>query len=69
MSGFGGAIGVATGMTVAETVSQLSSFTPVVQGGSVIMALSFSIGVGIFFGFYPARRAALLDPIDALSYE
>ena len=66
MSGVGG---VATGISVAQVISQFSTFTAIVQVPSVFLALSFSAVVGVFFSFYPARRAALLDPIDALSYE
>ncbi len=69
MSSLGGAIGVAVGVSVAACSSFVSGFSAVVEPASVILALSFAVCVGIFFGFYPARRAAVLDPIEALSYE
>jgi len=69
MSGLGGLLGVASGVGVAQLVGALSPFTAVVQASSVLLSLSFSAAIGIFFGFYPARRAALLDPIQALQYE
>jgi putative ABC transport system permease protein len=40
-----------------------------VSPGSVVLAFTVSFVIGVFFGFYPARRASLLDPIDALRYE
>ena len=69
MSGLGGMVGVAIGVGMAPIVAKFFPFPPAVQISSIVLALTFSAGVGIFFGFYPARRAALLDPIDALSYE
>ena len=69
MSGLGGLIGVGAGIGVAVALAKYSTFPAVVEVSSVLLALFFSAGVGIFFGFYPAHRAALLDPIDALSYE
>jgi putative ABC transport system permease protein len=69
MSGLGGCVGVATGISLAQGISHFSTFGAVVEASSVLMALSFSAAVGVFFGFYPARRAAQLDPIDALGYE
>jgi ABC-type antimicrobial peptide transport system permease subunit len=69
MSGLGGMVGVGIGVGMAPIVAKFFPFPPAVQISSIVLALTFSAGVGIFFGFYPARRAALLDPIDALSYE
>jgi putative ABC transport system permease protein len=47
----------------------MESFRPVVSWGSVVMAFSVSCLVGLFFGLFPANRAATLSPIDALRYE
>jgi putative ABC transport system permease protein len=70
MSGTGGSIGVAVGFATATIVTMVqSSFALVVTPISVAAALLFSAGVGIFFGYYPALRAARLDPIEALRYE
>jgi putative ABC transport system permease protein len=65
----GGAIGVALGVVSAQLISQLARWPTMVQPGAVLMAFGFSTFVGLFFGFYPARRAATLDPIEALRYE
>jgi putative ABC transport system permease protein len=70
MSGVGGLIGMGLGIASAQLVGTLiPSFPTIVRPYSVIMALVFSAAVGIFFGFYPATRAAKLDPIEALRYE
>jgi putative ABC transport system permease protein len=70
LSVLGGVIGVAAGVGAAQFISPLlGSAKAVVTSQSVIMALSVSLGIGIFFGFYPANRAAGLNPIDALRYE
>ena len=69
MSGIGGLSGVGLGIGIAFLVSHFTSLTSVVELSSVFLSLSFSAGIGIFFGFYPARRAAQLDPIQALQYE
>jgi len=60
-------IGLGVGVAAAGTIA--SGFTAIVEPSSVLLALSFAVCIGVFFGFYPARRAALLDPIEALSYE
>jgi putative ABC transport system permease protein len=66
----GGAIGILLGALGTTLISHLqSSFTPVVTAQSVMLATGFSAAVGLFFGIYPATRAARLNPIDALRYE
>ncbi|MCX7015215.1 MAG: ABC transporter permease [Candidatus Sumerlaeota bacterium] len=69
MSCLGGAIGVGLGIGVAQAIQRFAEFATLVQVSSILLAFSFSAAVGIFFGLYPARRAALLNPIEALRYE
>jgi putative ABC transport system permease protein len=70
LSVLGGVIGVAAGVGAAQLISPLlGTSKALVTPQSVIMALAVSLGIGIFFGFYPANRAAGLNPIDALRYE
>ena len=70
LSAVGGALGVLGGIGAAQIITPLLGTTKaMVTPESVIMALSVSLGIGIFFGFYPANRAAMLNPIDALRYE
>lgn len=69
MSGVGGVIGLAMGIGIATAIGSFTSFAPVVTTSSIIYSLSFACSVGVFFGYYPARRAAALDPIEALRYE
>jgi len=65
----GGALGILTGYMLAELAKWLNNWPAVVPLDSVIMAVGFAAFVGIFFGFYPARKAAGLDPIEALRFE
>jgi putative ABC transport system permease protein len=69
ISGLGGVIGVGFGALLAAIIGGISRFSTQVEPKSVLLALSFAGFVGIFFGWYPARRAAGLDPIEALRYE
>ncbi len=65
----GGLIGVIMGIGSSNLISKLAGWPTVVAASSVGLAFLFAAGVGIFFGFYPARKAAMLNPIDALRYE
>lgn len=65
----GGLIGVVAGLVVAVLIGAFTQFPTVIQLPSIILAFVFAAGVGIFFGYYPANRAAQLDPIEALRYE
>jgi putative ABC transport system permease protein len=69
LSLLGGTIGVAIGIGAARLTIMFAGFEAIVSPGSVLLAFSVSAAIGIFFGFYPARKAARLDPIDALRYE
>jgi len=69
LSGAGGLLGVALGLAASRAVSELAGWPTLISAGSVLGALLFSAAVGIVFGFWPARRAAGLDPIAALRYE
>ncbi len=65
----GGVIGLALGAGGSFAMRTLGDFNAPISSAAVVVALVFSAGVGIFFGLWPARRAALLAPIEALRYE
>lgn len=65
----GGLIGVLFGLGIAALISHFANLPPLLSWNSVIIAFAFSSAIGIFFGLYPANKAAKLDPIDALRYE
>jgi putative ABC transport system permease protein len=72
LSFLGGLIGVLFGVGMSKLlhyISIFSTFQTSVSFGSILMAFMFSASVGVFFGFYPARKASRLDPIEALRYE
>lgn len=65
----GGLLGIGLGLLAVRLASQFGGWPTVVTPHSVLLSFSFAFAVGLFFGFYPARKAALLNPIDALRYE
>jgi putative ABC transport system permease protein len=69
LSLIGGLIGIAAGLGGAEALSYFAEWRTLVAPESIGMAFGFAAAVGVFFGFYPARKAARLDPIEALRYE
>lgn len=69
LSMIGGVVGIIVGLSVSKILSMLAGWSTVVSPFSIFMAFGFSGLVGIFFGFYPAYKASLLNPIEALRYE
>ncbi len=69
LSCIGGAIGVALGIVAAQLVGNSAGWQVQIEPRSVLLAFGFAALIGIFFGFYPARKASKLEPIDALRYE
>ena len=69
LSLIGGAIGIAMGLAGSYSIAYFAQWRTLVSTESVFVAFAFAAAVGVFFGFYPARKAAALNPIDALRYE
>ena len=65
----GGIVGIVIGLASSSVISRLAGWPVLVSSSSVLLAFAFSAAVGVFFGFYPARKASNLSPIDALRYE
>jgi len=69
LSSVGGIIGIITGVAGSKIIAVVKHWPSLISVSSIVIAFLVSAAVGIFFGFYPARKAAQLDPIDALRYE
>ncbi len=69
LSLIGGLIGIAVGLSGSFGISSLGDWPTVIRPESIVLAFGFAAVVGIFFGFYPARKASRLNPIEALRYE
>ena len=69
LSLFGGGIGIALGFGLSRSITLWMDWPTAVSANAVALAFGFAAATGVFFGFYPARKAAALDPIDALRFE
>ena len=69
LSLIGGIIGIALGVGGSRAISYFAEWRTLVAPEAIVLAFGFAAGIGIFFGFYPARKASRLDPIEALRYE
>ena len=65
----GGLIGIVFGCLGSAAIAKAASFQTVITAAPILVSFFFSVGIGLFFGIYPARKAARLDPIEALRYE
>ncbi len=69
LSLLGGMTGILFGVVGSSVISGIAKWPTIITTFSIILSFGFSIAIGVFFGFYPARKAAMLNPIDALRYE
>jgi putative ABC transport system permease protein len=69
LSSTGGLLGILSGIIGAKLITLIQEWPTLISPQSILIAFAFSAAVGVFFGFYPARKASHLDPIDALRYE
>ena len=65
----GGIIGVLLGIGLGSLITSFMKTEAQASISSIVLALGFSMGIGVFFGYYPANKAAKMDPIEALRYE
>ena len=65
----GGILGILLGFLISKVIPNLGGFSTVIEPYSIILAVVFSVTVGIFFGLYPANKASKMDPVEALRYE
>ena len=69
LSVMGGTLGILLGVGSSQLISRLNGWPVLISTSAIFGAVAFSVAIGVFFGFYPARKAAQLDPIEALRYE
>jgi putative ABC transport system permease protein len=69
LSLMGGALGIAIGIGGTHVLSLFTQWPTLLSLKAILLAFTFAGSVGVFFGFYPARKASLLDPIEALRFE
>jgi len=69
LSILGGIVGIILGVSGSTVISKIANWPTIITPFSIILSFGFSFAIGIFFGYYPARKAAMLNPIDALRYE
>ena len=69
LSLFGGGIGIALGFVLSQGLTYYLTWPTTISMTAVAVAFGFAGATGVFFGFYPAQKAARLDPIDALRFE
>ncbi|OGF68289.1 MAG: multidrug ABC transporter substrate-binding protein [Candidatus Fischerbacteria bacterium RBG_13_37_8] len=69
LSVMGGIIGIGVGVAASKLIAYIAEWQTLISASAITLAFLFSVSVGVFFGFYPARKASRLNPIDALRYE